>query len=284
MSDYLGNLIARTVSPAAAVRPRLPSIFEPVPATREAKRGPEFEQARFVEQPPITQPSEKLAPMPLSIPTPRQSVLREPEQTVPEFSRPRKILETSQESEPTPPPTSIGRQYTPREPARISSRREDRKLSPEPLAPVQPRIFRRAAPTLREDKPSNSIRRTSDVIKSPLRDVIPSASHEVSAREERRPSQPSVASKAVVVPELRKHELLKWSAVRPVVPTIRSLPAIPPPAPAAATAPPTISVTIGRVEIRAMSPAPATPRARPKSAHVLSLEEYLRRRASGGSR
>src|SRR3954465_15462105 len=61
MSDYLGHLIARSVSPALAVCPRLPSLFEPSPATREAKSGPEFEQESFGGQPPITQRSEKLA-------------------------------------------------------------------------------------------------------------------------------------------------------------------------------------------------------------------------------
>jgi hypothetical protein len=247
MSDYLGNLIARTVSPAVAVRPQLPSLFEPAPAAREAKSEPEFEQENFVEQPPVTQPSEKLAPMPLSIPTPHQSVFREPEQTVSEISRARKILEASQESE----------------------------------AAIQQRIVRRAAPTLREHKPSNPTPRRSDVIKSPVRDFIASASHEVSAREETRASQPSVASKPVVVPKLRKHELLKWSGVQPVVPAIRSLPPIAPLPPAAATAPPAINVTIGRVEIRAVPPAPQ--RAKPKRASVLSLEDYLSQRAKGAA-
>jgi hypothetical protein len=366
MSDYLGNLIARTVSPAVAVRPRLPSLFEPAPATREGKSEPEFEQENFMEQPPVTRPSEKLAPMPLSIPTPRQSMFREPEQTVPEISRPRKILETSQESQPASPAKSIRHQSTPREPSRIVSRRGDDKSSPEPEAPVQPRIFRGAAPTLREDKRSNSTGRRADVIKSPRRDVIASASHEVGMGEQTRPSQPSVASKPVVVPELRKHELLKspgvrpvvptvhslppiaplpptaatakpvvapelrkhqllkWSGVRPVVPTVRSLPPIAPLpptsatakpvvapelrnhellkwsgvrpivptvrsllpiaplSPAAVTAKPTINVTIGRVEIRAVSP-PAQERAKPKPATVLSLEDYLRRRAKGAA-
>jgi hypothetical protein len=247
MSDYLGNLIARTVSPAAAVRPQLPSLFEPAPATRETMSGPEFGQQSFVEQLPITQPSEKLAPMPLSIPTPRRSVFREPEQTVPETSRARKILETS----------------------------------PEPEAAVQPRIFPRATPTLREDKPSNSTRRRSDVIKSPLRDVIATASHEVSAREETPPQESAVASKPVVMPELRKHESLKRSGVQAIVPTIRPLPSVPPtPKPKPE---PTINVTIGRVEVRAVPP-PAQQRAKPKPATVLSLEDYLRQRAKGVSR
>ena len=282
MSDYLGNLIARTVSPAVAVRPRLPSLFEPAPATREGKSEPEFEQENFVEQPPVTRPFEKLAAMPLSIPTPRQSIFREPEQTVPEISRPRKILETSQESEPAPRATSIRHQSTPREPSRIFSRKGDDKPSPEPEAPVRPRIFRGAAPTLREDTRSNSTRRTADVIKSPRRDIIASASHEVSIGEQTRPSQPTVASKLVVVSEPRKHELLKWSGVQPVVPTIRSLPPIAPLPPASATAPPTINVTIGRVEIRAVPP-PAQQQAKPKPATVMSLEDYLRQRAKGGA-
>jgi hypothetical protein len=282
MSDYLGNLIARTVSPAVAVRPQLPSLFEPAPATREAKSGPEFEQQDFVEQPPVIRPSETLAPMPLSISTVGQSVLREPKQTVSEISRPRKILETSQQSEPARPPTSILHRSTPQKPSRIFSRRGDGKPSPEPEVPVQPRILRRAAPALREDKPSNSTRRRSDIIKSPVRDVSASASHEVSAREETPPQEFSVGSKAVVVPELRKHELLKWSGVRPVVPTVRSLPPIAPLPPTAATAPLRINVTIGRVEIRAVSP-PTQQRAKPKPATVLSLEDYLRQRAKGAA-
>jgi hypothetical protein len=56
-----------------------------------------------------------------------------------------------------------------------------------------------------------------------------------------------------------------------------------PPAPKPVSAP-TINVTIGRVEIRATSPAPPPQRARPKSANVLSLEDYLRQRASRASR
>lgn len=249
MSDYLGNLIVRTVSPAVAVRPQLPSLFEQVPVARGTRSRPEFEQENFVEQQPVTQPSEKLAPMPLSIPTPHQSVFREPEQTVPEICRARRILETSQE----------------------------------PQALVQPRILRRVAPTLREDKPSNSTRRRSHVIKSPVRDVSASASHEVSAREETLPSQPFIASKPITVLEPRERKLPKRPGVQPVVPVVRSLPPIPPLPPAAAIATPSINVTIGRVEIRAVPP-PAQQRAKPKPANVLSLEDYLRQRASGVSR
>jgi hypothetical protein len=50
----------------------------------------------------------------------------------------------------------------------------------------------------------------------------------------------------------------------------------------AATASPTINVTIGRVEVRAVPP-PAQHRAKPKPSSVLSLEDYLRQRAKGAA-
>jgi hypothetical protein len=283
MSDYLGNLITRTVSPGVTVRPLLPSLFEPVPVACETKSQPEFEQQNFVEQPPATEPSEELAPTPLSIPTLRQSVLREPQETVPEISPAKRILKASQESEPVPPATSILCQSTPQEPSRIFSPRGDGKASPEPEAPVQSRIFRRAAPTLRDDKLSDSTRRRSDIIKSPLLDVAASASHEVSAREETGRSQPAVALKPVIAQEPRESELPGRLGLQAIVPTIRSFPPIAPLLPAAGTATPTINITIGRVEVRAVAP-PAQQRAKPKPATVLSLEDYLRQRAKGVSR
>jgi hypothetical protein len=281
MSDYLGHLIVRSVSPAIAVCPRLPSLFEPAPATREAKSRPEFEQESFMEQAPVTQHSEKLAPMTVSTSTPRQSALSEPEQTVSQLSRQKRILEGSQESEPARSPAAIIHQSTLQERSRIFSGKEDDKPTAESGAPVQPRILSQAASTLRRDKPSDSMRRRSEGIKSAPLDVIAFASHEVSAQEETRPSQRSAASKPVVVPEPREHKTVKRSGVDAILPTIRSLPPIAPLSPAATT-PPTINVTIGRVEVRAVPP-PAQQRAKPKPASVLSLEDYLRQRAKGAA-
>jgi len=251
MSDYLGNLITRTVSPAVAVRPQSASLFEPAPATRETVSWPEFEREGFVEPPPVIGPSQKLAPMPLSIPT-RQSELHEPEQTVSEISPGKKTLRVSQEPERAWRPTLIP-------------------------------TYSRATSPMREEEPSNSTRRTSDITKSPLLDVVASASHEGSARVEAGPWQPVGALKPFVVPEPRERELPGRSAVQAVVPTIRSLPPIAPLPPATATLAPAINVTIGRVEIRAVPPI-TQQRAKPKTATVLSLEDYLRQRAKGVSR
>jgi hypothetical protein len=242
MSDYLGNLIARTVSAGAAVRPRLPSLFEPVPAAGEAKSAPEFEQENFVERPPERPPvipfSETFAPIPLPIPTSRQSVLREPEQTVTEISPAKKILKAGKESEPVAQPALIHEA-------------------------VQPGIFSGAAPIVTGDDPLNPIRSKSDATKSPLRGAIMSVSHEATARQGPGPSQPPVA-------------------LGPVIATIRSSPPIAPLPLVPTKAPPTINVTIGRVEVRAVMPHVTVPKPASRSAPKLSLEEYLKQR--NGSR
>jgi hypothetical protein len=247
MSDYLGNLIARTVSPALAVRPQLPSLFEPERVTREAKSEPEFEPQSFVEQLPVKGSSEKVAPMRLSIPTPRQSILRKPEQTVPDISRAREVVETSHKSE----------------------------------VAVQPGIFFRATPTLHDEKPSNSARCKSDVIDSPPRDVIASALHEVNARDEIQPRQSAVGSKPIVVPDLRKQESQNFSLTRGVVSPVRSL--LEKSAPETKPPEAVINVTIGRVEVRAVAP-PIRERPRRKAPATMTLEDYLRQRANGGRR
>ena len=197
-----------------------------------------------MEQPPVTALSEKLAPTLLSIPTPRQSVLREPQETVPEISPAKKIRKARQESEPIPPATSI----------------------PES---AQPRIFPQAAPTLRDDEP--------------VGDVIAPASHEVGSQQKTGRAQLAVALKPIVIPEPRERELPARSDIQAIVPTIRPRPPVAPLSPVAATASSTINVTIGRVEIRAVPP-PAQQRAKVKPAPVLSLEDYLRQRANGDCR
>jgi hypothetical protein len=52
---------------------------------------------------------------------------------------------------------------------------------------------------------------------------------------------------------------------------------------AEATVPPTINVTIGRIEVRATAPAAAQARRQLSAAPAMSLEEYLRRRERGGA-
>jgi hypothetical protein len=55
------------------------------------------------------------------------------------------------------------------------------------------------------------------------------------------------------------------------------------PVPLAGEPPPTIQVTIGRIEVRAMPP-PASPTQSRRASPIMTLEEYLRQRSHGGRR
>jgi hypothetical protein len=81
-----------------------------------------------------------------------------------------------------------------------------------------------------------------------------------------------------VEPEVPRSERFAAS-IRPLTPAAPEFSPSLPPAVA-----PTIHVTIGRVEVRATPPPPAASRAQTKGPSVMSLEEYLGRRAAGGRR
>ncbi len=298
MSDYLGNLVTRTLSQAGIVRPQLPSLFEPSPASGQIRSELKFEPETFAESPPnpqraagaasnqapqqsrlgelestpITHRSETPAlsspllvsprqpaigePPPASILAPHQFVGREPEPTI-QASRPQKIRHATEEPEPSP--KDVGQRPAGKRP-------ESRSIPVRVETRVEP-----VTPELRKND-SDAGQRESSPRRARASEARTSLS-QLSTPDSQLKS-PSLVRPAVPVQKIR--------AVQAVVPAIRGLPQFPStPAPAPV---PTINVTIGRVEIRATSPAP-TPaqRARPKSGNVLSLEEYLRRRASGGS-
>jgi hypothetical protein len=293
MSDYLGNLVARTISQAAVVRPQLPSFFEPSVASGQVKSELEFEQEALSESPPVRQRTEAAAPNPPSNPTtsstasitaPHQSVLREPEseRIAHDTRTPRSILALSQsvvpDLEPIAPPVSrpktIRRASRNAEPSPedivpgpASKRRESRSVPVQIEANVEP-----VAPELRKNDSRAGQRESSS--RRARASEAPTLVSQLSTSDS-PPKNPSIVRPAATVQTIR--------TVEAVIPAIRSFTQFPRTlAPASA---PAINVTIGRVEIRATSPAPLPPqRARPKSANVLSLEEYLRRRASGGSR
>ena len=286
MSDYLGNLVTRTISQEPVVRPQLPSIFEPSIASGQVRSELEFEHEAFSASSPGTQRSEATAPNPpssapsitaphqsavggpqseriahptgtsRSIRAPSQSVVRDPEPIAPRVSRPKAIRRASGNAEASPEDIVPG-------PA--SKRRESRSVPVQAEANVE-----RVAPELRKnDSPAGQRESTSRRARA---SETPTLVSQLSTPDS--PNIPSPVKPAATMQKIR--------AVEAVVPAIRSFPQFPPaPKPPSA---PTINVTIGRVEIRAVSPAPTPQRTRPKSANVLSLEEYLRRRASGGSR
>jgi hypothetical protein len=287
MSDYLGNLVTRTISQATVVRPQLPSIFEPSIASGQVRSELELAQEAFSEPTPITHRTETAALNPRSVLTPRQSVLGEPEPTP--------ITSTEKTAMPTPPSILMPSQSVVRE------------LEPITLQASRPKKVRHAT---EEPEPSseNAVRGPPSKRRKPKSvpvqveaNVAPVApelrkndsragQRQSSSRRARASEAPTSVSQLSTSDSSQKSPNLvrpaataqKARVVGAVIPAIRSLPQFPrTPAPASA---PTINVTIGRVEIRATSPVPPPQRARPKSANVLSLEDYLRQRASRASR
>jgi hypothetical protein len=90
---------------------------------------------------------------------------------------------------------------------------------------------------------------------------------------------PGIPRPAADPDQSRQHASVHGPAIRPLTAAARVAPQA---MRAADVAPPTIHVTIGRIEVRATPPPPAQPRPRAAAAPILTLDEYLRRRASGG--
>lgn len=247
MSDYLKNLAARTLDPSTVVQPRLASRFEPPPG--EPGLVTDFEVETEFEASPAEPPVEARAETPHAPVTTRAE------------SAPRVPAEHS------PPPVFERRpEVSPHEqsPAPASER------APDP-APSQTFVNRETP------------RQTAANV-----EVLKSA-----AREETAESVPAaVRAAARPSPEAAEPQTTR-SGPRVVEPRLLPAPKVSEapqsrasftPEPAHEDAAPTIRVTIGRVDVRAVAAgsketkrAPAPPRP------ALTLEDYLRRRG-GGSR
>ena len=90
-----------------------------------------------------------------------------------------------------------------------------------------------------------------------------------------QPLKPADSAAAPGTPQVVVPQQVRL-APRPV-----SLPFVAPAASARPSAAPTIQVTIGRIEVRATPPTPATPRKASAKPAAMSLEEYLKQRSEG---
>jgi hypothetical protein len=268
MSDCLGNLVARTVTPAICVRPRVASIFEP-PGLNAGNSELNFEQERFTEEKSLPRPKPEARSV-SDQSNINRTLRHETEIIRREIIQPKKIFAGQAERR-------RADDYTP-----LPGERRDRlsrMVSDSSVAPPVGTVSQSSSPS-REDRVATSRRAESNGVEVDVPRVRPEA-RPITGRgvaESPTPHLPvvptqSIASKA---PHLKPQRL---PVVRAVVPSARSVLE----RPASTKQEPTISVTIGRVEIRAVPPPPEQ-RAKPKPATVLSLEDYLRQRASGGSR
>ncbi len=309
MSDYLGNLITRTLSHEAFVRPRLPSLFEASPVDHLA--GLELENEVFPKAAPAYFPAptshsadsdleKEILPGPTAA-TPRlditeqiQPAISVPTESVLDQAAPAPIVQRSEGLASNS--TSKLAMPAPRllEPEMVEPREsiadgtphasKDREPSSEEIVqrPTD-RTVRSKSVQIRTEAKTEAIAAQSRKYSSPAEQVESDAPDRRAnadtisiAPRPTENSQPDFSSR--LKPALSTE---KAGTVKAIVPAIRNVPHVPS---TPAQAAPAISVTIGRVEIRATTTPPPPQRAQPKSSKILSLESYLQQRAKGDQR
>ena len=252
MSDYLGNILARSLGPVAGLRPQLRSVFEPVALATPVEPAVEFNPENTVESAPVSRPPEAHRAA-----LPRTNATRPPTTAEPvRRSEVHPIFQTQN--------ARVGnRDESSRMEAEAAPATRPRRAEPlEPAAP-EPNHRRLPAPAIafRVPVPPDPVLREPSDLKS----MAP------------RPIEPKPSG----VSQSRPNEPLATDPIRAVVPAARSVTAAP--TRPATPSMPTINVTIGRVEIRAAAPV-ARPRATARGPKTLSLDDYVRQRANGGAR
>ena len=290
MSDFLSDLVERSFAAAPRVRPQQPSFFESRPTSHDTSwPGPEFHESPAAEQ-DLHQPPDRIlrlqslglntngdAAAPFKPgparpgPTPTASVelpgastqpgpVSPPVRSLPDTARPEQRREMDDVAEEV-------------DALRPASSGPTPKVRPIPdLASEQPNIASHepeaSAPILKVDRNDGS---QAPFPLQPLRAASSSVSRESRAP---RPPEEKTDPGSPARPPAR--------AVRAIASGLRPS-KMAAPAPENSPLPPSINVTIGRVEVRATL-APTPSKAPGSSAAVLSLEEYLRRRARGDRR
>jgi hypothetical protein len=254
MADFLTHLAMRIAQPLDIVRPRLPSMFEP-PQFELSQGEWQQEEAgdRAIEADTHAAPAGALSRDTRA--PPRDQALASPQPVAPAPAPHRE-----EEVAPLPEAGEPGRGAPPA-PRAAKPTREARVVRPSITnsAPA-----RRASERTREPEPrlepvreaARSRDRGADAAEIAHRE--PAASPIIAPVPE-RPAAP--VRSALVAPRTRFDEFGE-----------------PPRAAASVASEPTIHVTIGRVEVRAVTAPPRGP-AKPASSPVMSLEDYLRTRA-----
>jgi hypothetical protein len=275
MSDYLANILMRTQSPERCLQPRLRSVFEPLPIPEEMHVVPIFRAATDSSE-PGPEPSD------ISSSQRRSTALHSVQEIPINGSHP----SSRESSVPVETLASSDHIFSRRKPSfslpaeheRVFDSRSVPDASPIPLAsPASPEVDRAA---LDFTSTSTSKRVVEPLLstevlqpqKAPIPSRLPLRTNPLDRQRVQR------AFSGLLAPSVEAR----------VRPSSRSVPAVSRVAGLKAKADEkvaqgTINVTIGRVEVRA-SVATARPQPNRASPTVMNLDEYLRRRASGGAR
>ena len=311
MSDFLGNLMERSLSASGAVRPQSFSVFEPRPVNDGGLfRGPEgpalpaLDQRRhdhadrisrlqslwptnseaateFVaatsEPDAVSSGSAELHGVSLKVPS-RLDPQGKQQSVAPSTDRrgtgdPAETNEGNADAIPTEPSTA-----SPQVRPRLALPKKQRSETPE----AKLRLTTSATKTDEDDGPTLGPQLWS------AHDLATStgASESVFRDSTRNPSHERRAEKIIemITPERDAHRELTrtrdFHAVFQRPPSLRSLI---PQQPKSSPVKPSINVTIGRIEVRATLP-PASAKTQRPAPPILSLDEYLHQRAGGNRR
>jgi hypothetical protein len=293
MSDYLSNLVDRSLDRADVVQPRLPSLFEPTPAIGNVTTGlwqpatPDVvgmeESITARESPDMNQPDRQndrsnnpnLNNQPdnsSNLDSPRLSLPTIAGQLLQPFVKPlASIFAPAAESPPAPvsiseiQPQALSKHM-------IEKQIIEKQITNQVLATEQTNFVSLQPTTVVANSynaaPAEQIGQQLSTVNNSFATevIIKPVSRQVNENPALNPMQPA-----------RLGQDNKNSTLTQVRSTIQTLaPEVAPSSPS-----PVIQVSIGRIEVRATTPAApvATPRSRPTT---MSLDEYLRQR--GGSR
>lgn len=259
MTDFLHRLAFRTLAPERLVRPRVPSLFEQIEGAAPGALVQEdaFEEALEVD----SQRPDRRSLDSARAATSAHETKVDPPHAAPGLSAPPVTV-------PPEPPTRAGRDGSRVE--RLPVARRFRTKGP----PRQEPVHEGLPPTPHEAAPVPEPARLEPLAASRPKPPRPLSSWTATSQE--RPSAPAPAT-LEHAPDIRRWGRAPVSveaSVRPERPT-RSVPRG---AQRQQEPEPRIHVSIGRVEVRAVSP-PAAPRKRaPESPPGKRLDEYLRER------
>lgn len=277
MNDYLNNLVARTLRRSPVVRPRLPSLFEPLSVAAVHPVSASAQSETFHEDETPTPPASEVSrALPLVKPllqhpeSPKVdtgSRTNTPHTLEPDIS---KTLESSwtplSRAEETTLPgaqilTPAGSLTTRAEAHRAGSLSERSTQSPSP----KPGTKSSAA----EPEVYGSARRST----SETRLIVSNNSPDGPPSSGRRDLLETTAKRALA--SRSDHSAMRRDD-GVLFPTPNEATQFPEP-----ETPQTISVTIGRVDVRAVFPQPQAPRVRRAHPAPMSLDEYLKQRSEG---
>lgn len=295
MSNYLNNLVAKTLNRTEVVHPRLTSLFEPLHPSWPAPEGElnskmghgeqissekAVEDSSPAQQPVVTQLPETIWEVTHNVsnqPLNNESVVPSEKPNKPIEARseqPNKAkfeLSSLQPGEASSESTSS---QTPRTVVQTSEDRPSIESTQQQVNPDQPILN---TVTYRNQKDPTLIRSAAVRIEPNVSLLWKRGNaDEQESRPVHEPISPYPEPSPIQIPS-------GTVVIQPQVTPYRELALPHPEEPTAMKESiPSIQVTIGRIEVRAIPPPPSKPKKQHPQPSVMSLDEYLHQRAKGG--